>query len=60
MTKCCKMTKALSLSSTADEGYTTIGVSLLRNEPIACYLTRYYAVLLEELVSTMEVVNSDR
>jgi hypothetical protein len=32
---------------------------LLRNEAIAGYLTRYYAELLEELVSIMEAVTSD-
>jgi hypothetical protein len=34
-------------------------VRLLRNEAIAGYLTRYYAELLEELVSIMEAVTSD-
>ncbi|MGO4003749.1 plasmid partitioning protein RepB C-terminal domain-containing protein [Pseudomonas fluorescens] len=32
---------------------------LLRNENIAAYLTRHYAVILEELVSIMEAVTSD-
>ena len=31
----------------------------LRNETIAGYVTRYYAELLEELVSIMEAVTSD-
>jgi hypothetical protein len=34
-------------------------VRLLRNEAIAAYLTRYYADLLEELVSIMEAVTTD-
>lgn len=34
-------------------------VRMLRNEAIAAYLTRYYAELLEELMSIMEAVTSD-
>lgn len=34
-------------------------VRLLRNEAIAGYLSRYYAELLEGLVSIMEAVTSD-
>jgi ParB-like chromosome segregation protein Spo0J len=34
-------------------------VRLLRNEAIAAYLTRYYADLLEELVSIMEAITTD-
>lgn len=34
-------------------------VRMLRNDAIAAYLTRYYAELLEELMSIMEAVTSD-
>ncbi|MEG5266319.1 plasmid partitioning protein RepB C-terminal domain-containing protein [Pseudomonas sp. JDS28PS106] len=34
-------------------------VRMLRNDPIAAYLTRYYAELLEELISIMEAVTCD-
>jgi ribosomal protein S17E len=34
-------------------------VRLLRNERIAGYVTRYYAELLEELMSILEAVTSD-